>query len=109
MLRVWNEWRDRYAYDVEVSAAKEQFEAKSWIPAFVSYSNAERAALKIDKGVAAESAYNAAMALMNADQWRRAQGLLRRIQREYPKYQPSLVREQIREIQSACPNQFLGC
>ena len=109
MLRVWNEWRDRYAYDLERSAADEQFDAKSWIPAFVSYSNAEKAALKIDKGVAAESAYNAAMALKNADQWRRAQGLLRRIQREYPKYQPSLVREQIREIQSACPNQFLGC
>ena len=109
MLRVWNEWRDEYAYKLERSAAEEQFEAKSWIPAFVSYSNAEKAALKIDKELGAESAYNAAMALMNADQWRRAQGLLRRIQREYPKYQPSLVREQIREIQSACPNQFLGC
>ena len=75
------------------------------------YSEAERLARKLgDEALAAESAYNMAMSLRNQKKnWSGAIAVLRAIQKNYPTYEPKLVWEQIKDMQSSCPNQFLGC
>ena len=95
------------AYD---KAAKD-FEGEYWTSAAVGYIDSERLALAIDnEGLAAESAYNAAISFKNKQtDWSRARAMLRKILTRYPSYNSQLVREVIKDIDSACPNQYLGC
>ena len=82
----------------------------SWVVAWARYQEAETLALEIGKlGLAAESAHNAAMALKNNKKYSRAKATLRNIQNRYPTYESNIVREQIKDLQSSCPNQYLGC
>jgi tetratricopeptide (TPR) repeat protein len=94
------------AYD----GAHEAFSDDSWVVAWARYQEAETLALEIGKpGLAAESAYNAAIAMKNNKKFDRAYAILRAIQSAYPTYEPNIVREQIKDLQSSCPNQYLGC
>jgi tetratricopeptide (TPR) repeat protein len=97
-------------YKAARDQADEAFDKKSWVVAAAKYAEAETlAAENGDLGVAAECAYNAAIAIMNNKKYSRAKAILRNIQSAYPTYEPTIVREQIKDIQSSCPNQFLGC
>tara|TARA_B110000003_G_scaffold39056_1_gene35826 strand:- start:1801 stop:3768 length:1968 start_codon:yes stop_codon:yes gene_type:complete len=91
--------------------ASEAFDSKSWIVAAAKYAEAEEIAFRVDnKFGAAECAYNSAMAVKNQmSDWSKAIRILKSIQRVYPSYEPAIVRGQIQDMQSSCPNQFLGC
>lgn len=91
--------------------ASQAFEGKSWTTAVTKYLEAERLARRLgNEALAAESAYNGAISLRNQKKnWSGAIAVLRAIQKHYPTYEPNLVREQIKDMQSSCPNQYLGC
>ena len=93
------------------SEASQAFEGKFWTTAVAKYSEAETLARRLgDEGLAGESAYNMAISLRNQKKnWSGAIAVLRAIQKNYPTYEPNLVREQIKDMQSSCPNQYLGC
>lgn len=95
------------AYNDEAS---KDFEGKYWTSAVAAYIEAERLALAIDEeGLAAQSAYNTAVSLKNKKEWSRARAILSRILTRYPSYNRQLVREVIIDIDTSCPNRYLGC
>ena len=115
-----NQWAFELPYRKSRKRASESFDEEQWLSAYSGYIEAEEHALKAHqsgqfpsspdfKSVAAESATNAAISLQNADQWRRARALFQRVRREYPNYNTLFISENIREIDNACPNRYLGC
>ena len=91
--------------------ASEAFDSKYYIVAAAKFAEAEKIALRIDnKFGAAECAYNSAMAVRNQKKdWSKAIRILKSIQRVYPSYEPAIVRGQLQDMESSCPNQYLGC
>ena len=91
--------------------ASEAFDNKSYIVAAAKYTEAEEIAFRIDNKLgAAECAYNSAMAVKNRGKdWSKAIRILKSIQRVYPSYEPAIVRGQLQDMESSCPNQYLGC
>ena len=107
------------AYDEAQSRASKSFAAKGWVAAYTNYLETAEAALKYEVArkkwgkepaeLVEESLYNAAMALMNDEKYRRSASLLRKIQNEFPKYNSLKIQEHLRDISNACPNRYLGC
>ena len=91
--------------------ASEAFNSEFYIVAAAKYAEAEEIAFRIDnKFGAAECAYNSAMAVRNRGKdWSKAIRILKSIQRVYPSYEPAIVRGQLQDMESSCPNQYLGC
>ena len=113
-----SQWALELPYKKSLKRASDSFDDRQWLSAYSGFIEAEKYALDAHrsgkfsssfKPSAAESAANAAISLINADQWRRARTLFQRVRREYPDYDPLLISEKIREIDNACPNQYLGC
>ena len=104
------EWQLERPYKEARQRADEDFDNDQWLSAYSNYKDAEEYALKLKApDRAAENAYNAAVAMFNDKQLARAREIFGRIKYEYPSYKPRLVAEQIRDINSRCPNSYLGC
>ncbi len=100
-----------YASEELNSEIDRLWESKSWILAYARLREVEKVYRELgENGLAAEAAYNSAMAKKNTrSNHGEAREILRYVKRAYPTYEPILVEEQIKSINQACPNRYLGC
>ena len=104
------EWQLNLPYKRARQRASQNFADEQWLSAYSNFKAAEEYAIELKEvDLAAECAYNAAISMYNNDQLARAKEIFGRIQYDYPSYKPRLVAEEIRDINSRCPNSYLGC